>query len=277
MGFLHFGLRIKLHQFLLIFFFLSIFTCSCNRRFSFSPDEREKVTGFFEELLLEHGGAYTLFGTKPITMESLLDLSNENLQKIRDFLEHHPEIETFEIERKFEEGWNIWKRNKQPPQFILKEINLNGNQMLVFMNEEKVIETLLKYYEDFREILGKDFNAEQEVTAFRNRNTLFWQSILLNHKAKGILFGYGYANSSLFGQECTDVDPSENNDPRLKAECTLNHKPFRLPIFAKFDEKESHQLIEKYKKERENIKILYQGRDFLTVTLNRLYTSKTMR
>ncbi|MBX7066152.1 MAG: hypothetical protein K1X28_02865 [Parachlamydiales bacterium] len=253
--------------------FLSIFISSCDRHLSFSADETEKVTGFFEELLLEHGGAYTLFGSKPITIEDLI--SNEDFEKVRIYLQEHPEIETIQggIERKFEEGWNIWKtRMKKSSRFILKEIDLNGCHYCVFMNKKAVVETLLKYYDDFKQIVGKDFDPEQEVIAFSKGKTSFWHTLLLDHKAQGILFGYGYANASKFYNECRkSLGPSENNDPRLKAECVLNNKPFRIPIFSIIEENESQKLIKFYKEERERIKSIYQGRDFLTVTIDKLY------
>ena len=255
-----------------------MFSCSCSRQ-SFSSDERDKVTGFFEKLILEHGGAYTLFGSKPITIESLIDISEENLQKIREWLLKHPEIETVgEVERKLEEGWDIWKKRKQfSLRFILREIDLDGDQMLVFMNTQMTEKALLKDYETFRQIVGKDFDAKQEIAAFRSGLTPFWQKLLLDYKAKGILFGYGYRNASLFLNECgkSGYRPSENNDPRLQAECVLNDKPFRIPIFVMFDKSESQKLIKQYKKEREEIKKVYEDRDFLTVTLNELYRASS--
>lgn len=60
------------------------------------------------------------------------------------------------------------------------------------------------------------------------------------------------------------------NDPRLEAECYLNNKPFRIPVFVILDEAEGKSIMQKYRKERQQIKKLYQGRNFLEVTLKKL-------
>jgi len=252
---------------------LSIVFCGCSR-YSFSKAEREKVGRFFQELLLEDGGAYTLFCSKAITMEPLLDISEAALEELHSYLKNHPDIEVLEVERYLEEGWRVWKKMPIPSAFLLREIILNGDRMLVFMNLSATADVLRKYYVDFQQIVEYDFDPHQVILDLQKGREEFWVKILLNHKAKGILFGYGYKNASLFGQKRNHSNPSENNDPRLIPECTVNQTAFRIPIFAAIDPHESQELILQYKNEREQIKKLYEGRDFLKVTLDRLYANQ---
>lgn len=239
--------------------------------------KKAKIIAFFKELLLEHGGAYTLFGSKPITLEPLLDCSEGAYECLQEYLQKNPEVVSIPIERSLEEGWEAW--NKQPlrlsDNFILKEINLSDNRMLVFFNVKSTISTLRRHYEVFKKILQSDFDPNEVVQKLYEDTPAIWKKLLLDHEAKGILFGYGIKNAHRFKKmmETTisqNIKASENNDPRLKAECYLHGSPFRIPIFAMLDELESRKLVSNYKKERDKIVEAYSDKNFLEVTLKKL-------
>ena len=261
---------------LLIFFFLS----SCNRDYKILNNEsREKITGFFEELLLEHGGAFTLFGSKPVTEEVLLNDAQDQLKKMQEYLKNN-NIEYLLLDRKFEEGWEEWKKLKpvyQSKNFILTEINFKDYRSVALFNVKTTISILEKYHNYFEEILGFSFNSKKIVYELREGKTEIWQKLLSNHKATGILYGYGLQNACLFDKYMHDEPAflgksktSENNDPRLKAECYLNNNPFRIPIFVILDVKESNYLINTYQNEREKIKKKYQNKNFLELVFSKL-------
>jgi len=271
----------KLFKFVILNLFLSIVLSSCCRtKETLNQNEREKIAAFFEELLLEHGGAYTLFGSKPMTNEPLVDTSEEAVQKLQQYLSEHPEIEVIWIDRKLEEGWKEWKRNPQntlQKNFILAEVDLKDYKAVILLNVASTISVLYENYADFKKIVGCDFDPTELIQQLRAGKIDLWSRLLRDCKALGILLGYGYQNSCLFekrmNEDCIEPrapNPSENNDPRLKAEYVLNDKPFRIPIFVMLDESESKSLVAKYKKEREQIKAIYEGKDFLDVTLAKL-------
>jgi hypothetical protein len=256
-------------------FFLSIIFFGCER--SLNKVEREKVKDFFQELLLEHGAAYTLFGSKPLTVEDLIEFSKEERVELEQYLAAHPEIEYILIDRKLEEGWEEWKKIQShylSKNYILTEVELASSRTLVFLNVPLTISTLKQHYVDFKEVVGCDFDPAELVEQLRENKEGLWSKILLNYKTLGILAGYGYQNAKIFENQFKSKQgichPSENNDPRLKAECYLDNKPFRIPIFVMLDENESRALVAKYKEEREQIKKRYLGRDFLDVTLAQL-------
>lgn len=259
----------NLHHFIAINLFLS----SCHHE-TIGPEKRAEITGFFEEFLLEHGGAYTLFGSKPVTIEDLVDCSEQALQNLQEYLNNHPEVETILVDRKLEEGWEAWKTipNKHlAKNFILTEIEFPDCRMLLFINIKNTIAVMRENHILFSEVLGNHFNPETVVIELQNGIQDSWRQILANYKLTGILLGYGKENARRFKERKEgEVAPSENNDPRIKAECYLNGRPFRVPIFVILDEIESDAVVKKYKKEREEIKLKYQGRDFLDVTLSNL-------
>lgn len=239
--------------------------------------QRDKIKEFFQEFLLEHGAAYTLFGSKSVTVEDLVEFSEEKKQELQQYLAEHPEIEYILVDRKLEEGWEEWKKDSShclSEDYILTEIELLNSRTLVFLNVPLTISTLINYYTEFKQVVGCDFNPTEVVEQLREGKEEIWRKLLVNCKTLGILAGYGYQNAKLFENQLKGgqviCHPSENNDPRLKAECYLNDIPFRIPIFVMLDENESRTLVAKYKQEREQIKKCYLGKDFLDVTLLQL-------
>lgn len=238
--------------------------------------QREKIRPFFEELLLEHGGAYTLFGSKPITVEPLLDCSDEAFQELQVYLAEHPDLDSILVDRKLEEGWEEWKKLGQPsPNYILTEVVFDGHKELVFANVKNAITVIRDNYDYFKSVLGQDFSPEELVQQLRIGKHDFWRKLLSDYVAMGILFGYGRKNAFLFEKRVHEKKfdlgrASECSDPRMDAECYLEGKPFRIPIFVMLDEDESKHLVSRYKEERGQIKRRYLGRDFLQVTWQKL-------
>lgn len=254
-------------------FLLTFFFCGCSRP---CYHQQKALTGFFEELLLEHGGAFTLFGTKPITVEDLYDASDGATDKIVQYLAQHPEIEVIYVDRNLDEGWREF--NKLYSQvffenYVLTEIECDGSRLLVFVNVSEAIAVLNKYQKYFTSIIGREFNSEELIQDLREKKCDDWKKIISNSKALGILAGYGYLNSHLFSEIRNfghNFLPSESNDPRNDAECVLNKRPFRIPIFVMLDEKESSFLVSEYKKQRKDIMEIYKEQDFLKTTLHEL-------
>lgn len=258
-------------HFLTLICFLSILVFGCTRSSSFSREEERILTHFFQELLLEHGGAYTLFGSKPATIENLLEISPQLQEEIQSYLKAHPEISSVQVERHLEEGWEILKRKPLPfsSRFILTEVNCGDYSLLVFLNREKTLSVLHRYPEEFRKVVGNVFQPKQAIEDLRRGNHEIWKKIFQNPVCKGILLGYGIENARLFQTHRSKNSylPSENNDPRIQPSCVLQGVAFRLPIFVMFHPEESAVLLSQYKQERRNILQIYEGQDFLKRTL----------
>lgn len=266
---------------------MSIFITGCSKNtISFSTEEKEKVTQFLEELLLEHGGAYTLFGSKAITAESLLDLNEKQIEIMHQYLKDHPEIDYALSERALEKGWAIWKKHRIPlaKNYILTELQTKDLKILILANRLTLFDLLETFHQEFEMILKKKFSSKDLIEKLKNPKDEDWSSLLRNPFSCGILFGYGKKNAMGFEKEwkensfCPDIKVSENNDPRIEATCYLNQKAFRIPIFAIFDEEEGNKLIQQYQKEREEICKIYSGKDFFLKTIDQLiYTHPVSR
>jgi hypothetical protein len=251
-----------------------------NRAGQKSP--REKMQGFLEELLLEHGGAYTLFGSKAVTMENLLDYSPEDIVALREYFQQHPKVDYVLVDRQLEEGWEAWKNQAMPvsKKYVLAEVIFPCSHMLVFVNIPNTIDVMNRHRGEFEEILGKGFEVQEIIEELQAGTYSKWVKLLSDPLTSGILLGYGTENARLFrdnlrnGAVVTEIMPSENNDPRLKAECTLNGRPFRLPIFGIYDQSASQRLLAQYKKERSTIQKYYSHKDFFDVTMKQFKEPK---
>ena len=293
------GKIIYIKNITLLFFLIIFFLCGCSKKTPKNLSSPKKATyRFFQHLLLECGGAYTLFGDKPITIEDMFYYDDEDLKTLdkllQEELKRNPDYQYYSVERTFEEDWKIVKDYILSPQtsnFIAVEFP-NAEEpkfsLFVLVNIEKTALTLQKYYSEFFRELQMDFDPLQIVFEIKNPSSSFWQGVWKNPFLLGLLLGYGYENARL----CSWVishDKSSNsslqsftkflrkkqyasdiNDPLIKYPVKLDGKPFRLPIFACHDEALSKVLIKKYKKQRTKIINLYKNQDFLQVTWNRL-------
>jgi len=208
-------------------------------------------------------------------------MSPENQKKIRQYLASHPEIPAIEIDRHLEEGWEILQRKKVSisEKFVFTQVNYKNYNLLVFLNVDLAISALMKHDSEIKRISDSDFDPIALIEDLRTGKHDVWRQIFDDFVCQGILLGYGLKNGILFqdlykervsGSLKEEYLPSENNDPRLKAESDLNGVPFRIPIFVMFDKKESENLVANYKKERERIREFYSGKDFLDTTLSQL-------
>ncbi len=267
---------------------LSIFYGCTPQKKTFSKEQSAKINAFFLELLIDHQGAYTLLGSKPMTIESLF--SSEEYEESLQYVESHPERLSFVIDRRLEEGWKEWKKNSKyfpSSNYILAEIPFKDSRNLVFVNVQEVLTIFRENYEDFRQIAGMDFDPQQKICELRDGKYEFWALILNNYVSLGILLGYGNKNSHFFEnymhtggldvfEASEKMDPRSFggspdllSDPRFRAaECYLEGRPFYIPIFVAIDPVESEILVDRYKKEREQIRQHYQAKDFLDTTLS---------
>ena len=92
----------------------------------------------------------------------------------------------------------------------------------------------------------------------------------------GVLFGYGLKNafcfqwkgwpSAQFEKIADSIKPRFNPEGISGGEATIDR--LSLPSFASFFDED--EMIEKYTRERDRIKKIYQGKDFLDLTLCKL-------
>ena len=270
------------------------FTASCTKSHyikshNLTLKDCENLTSFFKELLFEHGGAYTLFGDKPITIEVRNDYDEEDFNKLNEYFQNHPEIPLIQVERNIDKTWKDWQRlanNFDLTNYILAEIKPDHygekESLLVFINIKRTALILQKYYDYFKRTVGYDFNPIDIIFELKNGNQTFWKTVFSHYALCGILLGYGSENAWLFewymknknNPFLTNIQkkakPSDNTDPRVKADVYIYNVPFRMPVFSCLDKEKSNKFIKKYSKKRKEIVSYYKNKNFLEVTLKKL-------
>ncbi|MCK4935006.1 MAG: hypothetical protein KAR79_05415 [Simkaniaceae bacterium] len=180
--------------------------------------------------------------------------------------------------------WDIWERVSSKLQMhdyiITKRPGIQNEDSrvdtILILNRKEVLYTLEKYYSDFREVFGEDFNPSSIINEVKDPNSFFWNTVLKHHAMLGILLGYGYMNSWIFHWKDRYAETTNNRGKFFKAlpfqtvddekiqYPTVNNFP--LPVFRFVDPKP----IEKYRKERDLIQKKYSQGDFLTITIDQL-------
>lgn len=256
-----------------------------------SPKDHQALESLFSYLLFYEGGAYTLFGMKPISFVASSDISKEEKQEFFSF-SSHPTIKNM---LNFSENWNIWedlKNQYSTPRFLLFQRNspsFSPAEKSVFLvNIAATIETLQKYYQKFRTAAGEDFDPLDIVFEIQDNHSLFWNKILAREDLFGILLGFGEQNAWFFvrvkawqdknhhqsGQKDSFLASLSMQTPGSNSLSPYDPS-FPLPGFICYAEEESFRLVRQYERERNMIKKIYRGKDIVQTTLNRL-TSKDL-
>lgn len=263
-----FFLRKRIWQVLI--FLLLVFFASCSKdertvSLDCSQEEKERIESFLNELLFEEGGAYTLLGDKPIT--SLLifsgnpsDVSIENLSE--SSFQNIQYVEYYTAD-----NWRLWKKHidklvLKKFRFIEFECPLDPSYTYVlFVNVEKTMEVIKNRWNVFKQRGQIPFESKQ---GFQDIDTLplaVWKKVLTDHYLSGLLYGYGEENISYF---------LKGDDEKVFSECfegNISCEDFPIPIYASV---KGDQVSKEYIKQRAEIKKIFQGKDFVEVTLKKL-------
>lgn len=143
----------------------------------------------------------------------------------------------------------------------------------------------------FRQTVGYDFDPLEVVFELENKNSRFWDKLRGEEGWRyatlwGLLYGFGRENSFSYTWKGSYAkEPSRPEKEKLWAaslqpQSSCKHRPsrtdkgaftisnFTIPIFKSFSENDP--IIAKYDSEREKIKQLYKGKDFVSFTLELL-------
>lgn len=144
-----------------------------------------------------------------------------------------------------------------------------------FIDPIKVAHIMSENYTLFKNAAGFDFDPFYEVSQMKT-GSIFWDKVETSPVIHGLLFGFGLKNSLKFYWEHW----GQSEDAEGFADCVAPYVSDRLtdgksnletltvPAFMSFFEND--EVIEKYKKEREVIRVEYQGKNFLEYTLKKL-------
>jgi len=267
--------------------------------------EIQKLEESLKHIMIRCYGIYTLIGSKPITQLSVLDPGFINFnemseEQIRERYEQLPdaakELTSFEefkdqpsLDYDQKELWDFWYKrwkNYTGRKYLFYEIDdyieLNGEKKRslegVFVNVLETAYILKKHYEEFKEVVGRDFDPLEVVYELPNRSeSEFWRKIKGNFFS-GLLFGFGEKNAFLFQLRADGKIPFHGNflfedflETKKKAHMlhlhtrSLSIEDLSIPDYISFSPTDPIRL--RYKQEREEILKIYSKKNFLNKTL----------
>lgn len=261
-----------------------------------TEEEKKWMGKFFADFFFEGSTIYTLFGTKPMSQVTIIDVDEEAwiksyepylirlegekketlLKKIKE------EFASYDLNQNWER-WMVWHKGHPNSSFLfskrpVKETNSLFNAYII--NIPQVIWTLEKYYCVFYKELGITFDPIEMVLEFENVNSVFWEKVFDNHFLQGILHGFGERNSYFFSKE---FENKMNQSTLLKcifgsSDLIYNDQEggdlthLKLPSFRSYEYPNGiDPVVEKYRKERLTIQKKLKGKNFTNEVINQLF------
>lgn len=248
----------------------------------------KNIKYLFEELILEHDFAYTIFGSKPM---SLADMCLE----VPPGLPIHRYLRSRFLLAKSKRCLNSWYNYKNElifKDFIFldKEYDLVNCLVVVLINKKNLLDVLQNHETTFKQELGDSFTPETFLEYLDKRKVSLAQAIHKNQRLLGIMLGYGESNATLF-QERFDLMKAaikmkkENllQDNELIAK--LNALESQLGDFSDLEEDaiipplyfladishpETIELKRRYEKDRQKIEEMMKQSNFMDKVMQRL-------
>lgn len=209
----------------------------------------------------------------------------------RDFIYNIEEL--WEKWEKIQHRFPIKKRflllKKERPKEDSKETAIYYD--VLFVDVLKTALVIQENYELFRKTVGYDFDSLEVVFELENKHSNFWGKLGGKEGWKyatlwGILYGFGKENAFAYtwkGRNTKEPHRTEQeklwaanllswssckNRPSRADKSAFTLSNFTIPVFKSFIENDP--VVAKYETERENIKQLYKGKDFVAYTLELL-------
>jgi hypothetical protein len=162
---------------------------------------------------------------------------------------------------------------------------------VLFVDVLKTAMVIQENYELFRQAVGYDFDSMEVVFELENKSSKFWDKITKKDAWRysylwGLLYGFGKENAfshfwksrHIRSSNCSQKEKilaqkiekwvSCKNRPDFNDKNAFTLSNFTIPIFNSFSKDDP--VVAKYESERERIKRLYKGKDFVTYTLELL-------
>lgn len=267
-------------------------TSSC---FHQTDGEKIRWNEFYVRLLFFESVAFTLHGSKPMTVMMLDHRAKEEKDKERRERAQGENEVSIEYDPKydFEESWRLWEKNLKKDKinnYIIAHFPMKASD-LDFVYIINIIETatiIKTHYSLFRDYIGFDFDPLEIIFEIYNENSVFWNKLLNNEKTipesvclLGILFGYGIENSYpyslLFDDERTGLSKKFTSallnqvikEPHPTTVKKLSAKDFFIPGFKTFSLLKTKRM--RYEQEKIEIMNIYRRKDLEAETLRKLY------
>lgn len=248
---------------------------------SVSTNKEKRIEKFLRHAMIREFGFYTLLGTKPVTAIILVPMIDEDEKKelIKEETEEfkrHVSLKKYQPSKEqAKKLWHDWEKIQS--KYVSKQFFFRLDEEwggILFVNIPSVMFVMDKYRNEFSEVFGENFDLQNAAHVIGNIDEPGWQKIKNNHFLLGLLFGFGEMNAKYFsmeqaGQQHPLRRPSlELVGMVMRGAQTLEVKDLDIPGFISYH---LHDPVEEhFKQEREKIIALYEGKDFLKLTLRYL-------
>jgi hypothetical protein len=251
-------------------------------------NDLKNIKFFFEFLIHDHDFAYTIFGSKPM---SLADYG----LKVPDGLAMHRRLRSWYILMRAKarlESWYLYRKEFVLKDFIFldEENDWTNCLILILINKKNMLCVLHENASIFKEELGMDFTPESFLEKLEKREMTLAKAISKSQKLLGIMLGYGVRNATLFQERynvmkaiCKRKKSNLPEDETLtkklvgfEAQCKCfseleeNAVIHPLYFFADTAHPETIELKKRYENDRRKIEELRQKSDFMNKVLKRL-------
>ncbi len=285
----------KLNVFVPMFVIIALAFSSCShsertdttlQKYDVTQEEKAWLKEFFRDLLFNTPGGYTLYGTKPVSMVNLACLTEQDRRKLQEDYQALSDEEKSHVllqRYDFATNYNRWEKIKD--RFPIRQYLFGvfpspyekSVELVLFVNIEMTVKTLLDHYADFRRLLGSDFDPLEVVFEVEDKQSSFWNTVLKKHSLIGILLGFG-KNQSWFFETSVKYENQQGRigafiqslPEKMVGEGYIDQydpQHFSLPSFLHFGLHTEKAIIERYETERQSIKTLYKGKDEVDLAL----------
>ncbi len=267
---------------------LFYFSCTSKKTeenpYELSSEERQLLTQFFYDVMLNEHGIYTLWGSKPLTLIVIAKYSEDEIQQYIDSLsEKEKKGMTIVADYSLPETWDKWEEIKFPMnRYLLFKTEMFGKgehaEFVLFVDVLKTANMIQEHYSAFQKAVGFDFHPLEVTLEIQQSDSKFWEKVKERSDLFGLLYGFGAMNANIYYWKNFDHPAlydlfCENLQSKFSNPATSGHvrytiDNFDIPSFLSFSEND--EVIEKYQKEKNWIKNLYKDKDFLDLTLQKL-------
>ena len=141
-----------------------------------SREEQEGLKEFFDHHFFFSDFAYTLFGTKPMSIGRL------------------------DPTEKAKKGWEAWEKihtSFDSKEYIIRKYTCNDHEFILVANVKKIEQVYRDHQIWFDQELKDQMTSDTLILCLREDGPLF-QALIHDHLLVGILLGYGPHNAELF-------------------------------------------------------------------------------
>ena len=251
------------------------------------------LEAFFRILVLEEGGAYVLFGSKPMAFTAYFT-SSDVYNNISRKWYLYSENRTIQV------GWEVWKkyRHRFPSsRFVLESKPFDECRAeICLIDRNKFKKTIKSHLEDFQSIFGLEKTSAKILEEYQQGNRALFKLLEEHHAALGILLGFGRENALQFHERAMKMgkDPNLAQEVSLKAPLPFIEFVDKSPLQSAFNQKhprtcykflslpyfladprlrETQELKYQYLQQRRQIQKEYAHGHFLEMTLKRFCSS----